>query len=147
MSSYRRINFDEVEAYKANVDDGYKPTEHNEIETEDKLEEVCEKTMPEVEEFKPVMTDREIDKIKSTFTSMTEDEKQIVLSTVPSEKLWEELRRRNTLYQNKIETFNEIMGVSLNTINPINDASWIGIVDRYTDVEVRFNEIARVMGV
>ena len=144
MSSYRRINFDEVEAYKANVY-GYEPTEHDEIETEDKLEEVCEKTMPEVEEFK--LTEREIEKIKSTVTSMGNEEVDIVLSTISSEKLWNELRRRNALYQNKIETFNEIMGVSLNTINPINDASWIGMVDRYTDVEVRFNEIARVMGV
>ena len=77
MSNYRKINFDDVKAYKANMD-GYEPTEHNEIETEDKLEEVYGNTMPEVEEFK--MTEREIEKIKSTFTSMTEDEMDIVLS-------------------------------------------------------------------
>lgn len=142
MSKYEKIKFDDVEVFKGNkmmLDTETEPEQQ--ALTEESFEE------KEVEEFKPVMTEREVDKIKSTFTSMTEDEKQIVLSTVPSEKLWEELRRRNALYQNKIETFNEIMGVSLNTINPINDASWIGIVDRYTDVEVRFNEIARVMGV
>jgi hypothetical protein len=39
------------------------------------------------------------------------------------------------------------MGVSISTVNPIPESSWIGMVDRYSDIEVRFNEIARVMGV
>jgi hypothetical protein len=134
---YEKINFDDVEVYNARA---------NDIETDVDYES-NDNASDLKEEFKPVITEREIGRIKNTITSMTDDEKDIVLSTIPSEKLWSELRRRNVNWQSKIDTFNEIMGVSISTVNPIPESSWIGMVDRYSDIEVRFNEIARVMGV
>lgn len=134
---YEKINFDDVEVYNASANDIETDVDYESNDNEFDLKE----------EFKPVMTEREIGRIKNTITSMTEDEKDIVLSTIPSEKLWSELRRRNVNWQSKIDTFNEIMGVSISTVNPIPESSWIGMVDRYSDIEVRFNEIARVMGV
>jgi hypothetical protein len=134
---YEKINFDDVEVYNASANDIEADVDYESNDNESDLKE----------EFKPVMTEREIGRIKNTITSMTEDEKDIVLSTIPSEKLWSELRRRNVNWQSKIDTFNEIMGVSISTVNPIPESSWIGMVDRYSDIEVRFNEIARVMGV
>lgn len=134
---YEKINFDDVEVYNASANDIETDVDYESNDNESDLKE----------EFKPVMTEREIGRIKNTITSMTEDEKDIVLSTIPSEKLWSELRRRNVNWQSKIDTFNEIMGVSISTVNPIPESSWIGMVDRYSDIEVRFNEIARVMGV
>ena len=134
---YEKINFDDVEVYNVSANDIETDVDYESNDNESDLKE----------EFKPVMTEREIGRIKNTITSMTEDEKDIVLSTIPSEKLWSELRRRNVNWQSKIDTFNEIMGVSISTVNPIPESSWIGMVDRYSDIEVRFNEIARVMGV
>lgn len=134
---YEKINFDDVEVYNASANDIETDVDYESNDNESDLKE----------EFKPVITEREIGRIKNTITSMSDEEKDIVLSTIPSEKLWSELRRRNVNWQSKIDTFNEIMGVSISTVNPIPEASWIGMVDRYSDIEVRFNEIARVMGV
>lgn len=134
---YEKINFDDVEVYNASASDIETDVDYESNDNASDLKE----------EFKPVITEREIGRIKNTIASMTDDEKDIVLSTIPSEKLWSELRRRNVNWQSKIDTFNEIMGVSISTVNPIPESSWIGMVDRYSDIEVRFNEIARVMGV
>lgn len=139
---YEKIKFDDVKDYKANGD--------VELEEELVVEDDFVENMEEIKyvpETSKGLTQREIDTIKTTVGNMTDEEQNIGLTAIPSEKLWVELRRRNALYQEKIENFNSIMGVSLNTINPIPEASWIGMIDRYSDIEVRFNEIARVMGV
>lgn len=137
---YEKINFDDVKGYKAN----------DNVELEEELVEEVEMFEEETEyipETSKGLTQREVETIKTTVGNMTDEEQNVSLTAISSEKLWVELRRRNALYQEKIENFNSIMGVSLNTINPIPEASWIGMIDRYSDIEVRFNEIARVMGV
>ena len=130
-TKYEKINFEEIE-----VNEG----EDVIVEEAINHEEDNTKVVSELSE-------KETDKIQDSMKAMTDEEQIVGLKVVSSEKLWVELRRRNAIYQDKIESFNSIMGVSLNTINPIPEASWIGMVDRYTDIENRFNEIAKLMGV
>ena len=130
-TKYEKINFEEIE-----VNEG----EDVVVEEAINHEEDNTKVVSELSE-------KETDKIQDSMKAMTDEEQIVGLKVVSSEKLWVELRRRNAMYQDKIESFNSIMGVSLNTINPIPEASWVGMVDRYTDIEVRFNEITKVIGV
>lgn len=134
-TKYEKINFDEVE--NETVEESVEEV----VTTEDV--EVLEESNKKVN----TLTSKDKAKLKETMKAMTDEEQIVSLKVVSSEKLWNELRRRNAMMQDKIENFNNIMGVSLNTINPIPEYSWIGMVDRYSDVEVRFNEIMKVMGV
>ena len=131
-TKYEKINFEEIEANKG-----------EDVIVEETVLDEEKRVVETVRE----LSEKETTKVQDSMKAMTDEEQIVGLKVISSEKLWVELRRRNAMYQDKIESFNSIMGVSLNTINPIPEASWIGMVDRYTDIEVRFNEITKVIGV
>ena len=130
-TKYEKINFEEIEVnLKEDV-----TVEETVLDEEKRVVETVRE-----------LSEKETTKVQDSMKAMTDEEQIVGLKVISSEKLWAELRRRNSMMQDKIESFNNIMGVSLNTINPIPEASWIGMVDRYIDVEVRFNEIVKLMG-
>ena len=131
-TKYEKINFEEIEV---NVKE--------DVTVEETVLDEEKRVVETVRE----LSEKETTKVQDSMKAMTDEEQIVGLKVISSEKLWAELRRRNAMMQDKIESFNNIMGVSLNTINPIPEVSWIGMVDRYTDVEVRFNEITKVIGV
>ena len=125
----------------------YEKINFNDVIVEETKDIHDEDTSVEIETTKKEFSLEEKNKLKETIKAMSDDEQLIGLKVISSDKLWSELRRRNVAMQSKIDNFNNILGVSVSTINPIPESSWDGMTDRYADIERRFNEIAKLMGV
>lgn len=141
MSKYERIDFDEVDVY--NDDDNIGHTYNNvQQENDSHIGNSLLEDKTSIEK----MTEREVNTIKETISSMTDEEQSVCLSSITSSKLWDELRRRYSIRQRKINSFNNIIGASMSSINPIADNTWDVIIEKYSDIENRFNEISKVLG-
>lgn len=86
-------------------------------------------------------------RLKETIKAFTDEEKTETIKLIPSEKLWEELIRRNTSMMQKINETKEVLGVSADTISAISAKTWEDIQTRYNDVEYKFKQIAKVFKV
>ena len=141
MSKYEKINFDEVDVY--NDDDNIGHTYNNaQRENDSHIGNSPLENETSIEK----MTEREINTIKETISSMTDEEQSVCLSSITSSKLWDELRSRYSIRQRKINSFNNIIGASMSSISPIVDDTWDVIIEKYSDIENRFNEISKVLG-
>lgn len=138
MGKYQKINFEGMD--NANI---------LEVENENVVESVSEVNIENIEESNVnhmTFTEKEKKAIAERTMAMSEDELVIALKCIKSDLLWNELRRRNSKMQEKIETVNEILGVSVSDVNPINESAWNGMVKRFSDVEERFTKITKGFG-
>ena len=57
------------------------------------------------------MSDLEKQEFKNRLNALSEDERVLALKTIPSEMLWDELKRRDTLNRETIANISKIVGV------------------------------------
>lgn len=141
MSKYEKINFDEVDVYNDDENIG-----HTYSSAQQENDSHISNSLLEDEKSIEKMTEREVSAIKETISSMTDKEQSVCLSSIASSKLWDELRSRYSIRQRKINSFNNIIGVSMSSISPITDNTWDAIIEKYSDIENRFSEISKILG-
>ncbi len=82
-------------------------------------------------------------RLKETVKAFTDEEKTETIKLIPSDKLWEELIRRNTSMVQRINEIEDVLGISVDNIYPITIKAWEDIQRRFNDVEEKFKKIAK----
>lgn len=92
------------------------------------------------------MGELEKKEFKETIKALTEEESIEAIKVMSSENLWQELIRRNTSMVQKINEIEDILGISVDNINPITVKAWEDIKTRYDDLEDKFKRIMKGFG-
>lgn len=92
------------------------------------------------------MGELEKKEFKETIKALTEEESIEAIKVMSSENLWQELIRRNTSMVQKINEIEDILGISVDNINPITVKAWEDIKNRYDDLEDKFKKIMKGFG-
>lgn len=92
------------------------------------------------------MGELEKNEFKETIKALTEEESIEAIKVMSSENLWQELIRRNTSMVQKINEIEDILGISVDNINPITVKAWEDIKNRYDDLEDKFKKIMKGFG-
>lgn len=92
------------------------------------------------------MGELEKNEFKETIKALTEEESIEAIKVMSSENLWQELIRRNTSMVQKINEIEDILGISVDNINPITVKAWEDIKTRYDDLEDKFKRIMKGFG-
>lgn len=92
------------------------------------------------------MGELEKKEFKETIKALTDEESIEAIKVMSSENLWQELIRRNTTMVQKINEIEDILGISVDNINPITVKAWEDIKTRYDDLEDKFKRIMKGFG-
>ena len=92
------------------------------------------------------MGELEKKEFKETIKALTDEESIEAIKVMSSENLWQELIRRNTSMVQKINEIEDILGISVDNINPITVKAWEDIKNRYDDLEDKFKKIMKGFG-
>lgn len=92
------------------------------------------------------MGELEKKEFKETIKALTDEESIEAIKVMSSENLWQELIRRNTTMVQKINEIEDILGISVDNINPITVKAWEDIKNRYDDLEDKFKKIMKGFG-
>lgn len=92
------------------------------------------------------MGELEKNEFKETIKALTDEESIEAIKVMSSENLWQELIRRNTSMVQKINEIEDILGISVDNINPITVKAWEDIKARYDDLEDKFKRIMKGFG-
>lgn len=92
------------------------------------------------------MGELEKKEFKETIKALTDEESIEAIKVMSSENLWQELIRRNTSMVQKINEIEDILGISVDNINPISVKAWEDIKNRYDDLEDKFKRIMKGFG-
>lgn len=89
------------------------------------------------------MSDLDRKKLKETIKALTEDDKSEVVKLLSSDKLWEELIRRNLAMNEKLDNICEIMGITMDNTNPISAKTWSEMKSKFDVIEDKYIKIRK----
>ncbi len=89
------------------------------------------------------MGDLDKQKLKETVKAFTDEDKTEIVKLFPSDKLWEELIRRNLLMNEILDNICEIMGVAMDGLSPISAKTWCEIKNKFDNIEDKYTKIRK----
>lgn len=110
------------------------------------IEEIEVKSISEPTTDSNGRTKSEKDKFKSIVKNFSEDEYKEAIRLFPDDCLWDELFRRNSKMLQRINQVEEVIGVSMDNIQPIPIVIWEEIRTRYFDLYGKFVRIRKMFG-
>lgn len=92
------------------------------------------------------MNELEKKEFKDVVKAFSDEEINEAIRLIPDDYLWNELIRRNTKMLQKIDQIEEVIGVTLDNIQPIPIKAWEDMKRRYDDLEHKFVRIRKTFG-
>ena len=88
----------------------------------------------------------EKEELKDIAKAYTEEEYLTIIKVVPDDYLWDELMRRDTAMTEKINFIQDIIGSSIDNLQPIPAKAWQDIRSRYNELKDKFSKIRKGFG-
>jgi hypothetical protein len=92
------------------------------------------------------MNELERNEFKDRIRALNVEEVVETVRLLSSEVLWNELIRRNTKMLQRINQMEDLLGITIDNIQPISIKAWEDIRHRYDDLETKFIRIRKGFG-
>ena len=97
--------------------------------------------MEETKETTIKLSVGEVEQLKNLTKAYTPAELLVIIESIPSDYLWDELIRRDNQMLQNIFHIEDVLGVSLDNIRPIPLRAWEDIRGRYNELKSKYRNI------